>query len=500
MSTKTDTFLSDFLEYKPSVPFTDNLTGLYNHSLFQISLDHEVKRFQRYGTPFVLALIDIDWFSHFNEHNNHVHGDLMLREVAKLIAENTRDVDIAARYSGDQFIILITGADPAKGLTITERIRRSVEELANANLTVSVGQVSCPADATNRIGLIQKAKDALQEAKKRGKNTIYRFEAQKPSLIDSPSHILIVDDIPANLKMLEALLLPEHYSIIKAQNGKDALHTLSKYDTDIDLVLLDIMMPGMNGYEVCQQIKHNDQTRMIPIIAITALNDIESRIKGIEAGADDFLTRPLNKSELLARVKHLVNFRKLNKKLTNIKNVLLSLANTVEAKDIYTQGHVERVANLAVAIGDRLRLPPKDIESLWFAGILHDIGKIGIPNEVLNKPGRLSPEEFELMKNHPKISYKICLPLEDTLGLALTAIRQHHEKLDGSGYPDGLKEDAIPKISRIMAVVDIYDALTTDRPYRKAMTKDKALQLVRLEASQGKLDATIVEILHEMFE
>ena len=481
-----------------SVPYIDNLTGLYNHSFFQISLEHELKRFERYGASFVLALVDIDWFSYFNEHNTHVVGDLMLKEVAQKISANIRDVDIAARYAGDQFFILIpeTGLDEAQ--IIAQRIRQSVEQIENAKLTISIGLVACPMDAVDRHGLIQKTYEALQEAKIRGKNKVFRFQSQKKQVDDSENCILIVDDTPANLRMLEALLVAENYTVIKAPGGKEALHTIIKYENSIDLVLLDIMMPEMNGYEVCRCLKRNNHTCMIPIITVTALDDIESRIKSIESGADDFLTRPLNRAELLARVKHLIDFRKTTKKLTDVKDVLLSLANTVEAKDTCTQGHVERVANLAVMIGDRLKLSSREIESLWFAGILHDIGKIGIPTEILNKPGPLSSEEFDLMASHPIIGYKICLPLESTLGCALHAIRHHHERLDGSGYPDQLKGDLIPVITRIMSVVDMFDAMTTDRPYRKAMPMNKAFEILQQDVSKGKLDAMIVEKLSSM--
>jgi putative two-component system response regulator len=480
-----------------SVSYTDNLTGLYNHSFFQISLDLELKRFKRYGAPFVLALVDIDWFSYFNENNTHIVGDLMLKEVAQKISANIRDVDIAARYGGDQFFIMIPETELDEALIVAQRIRQSVEKIETAKITISIGLVACPMDAIDRLGLIQKTYEALHEAKIRGKNKVFRFEPQK-QVDDSTNYVLIVDDTPVNLKMLEALLVSENYKVIKALGGKEALHTIIKYEKNIDLILLDIMMPGMNGYEVCKHLKQNNHTRLIPIIAVTALSDIEARVKCIEAGADDFITRPLNKIEFLTRIKHLIDFRKTIKKLTDIKDVLLSLVNIVEAKDIYTQGHVERVANLAVLIGNKLNLSSKEIESLWFAGILHDIGKISIPTEILNKPGPLSPEEFDLMASHSIIGYKICLPLESTLGYALHAIRHHHERLDGSGYPDQLKGDSIPIITRIMSVVDMFDAMTTDRPYRKAIPLNKAFEILQQDVSKGKLDAMIVEKLYNI--
>ena len=184
--------------------------------------------------------------------------------------------------------------------------------------------------------------------------------------------------------------------------------------------------------------------------------------------------------------------------MADIKNVLLSLAVAVEAKDSYTLGHVERVANLAVLLGKKLRMPQEDIEALWFAGVLHDIGKIGIPDGILNKNGKLNNAEWELMKTHTEIGYKICLPLKNTLGSALNAIRYHHEKLDGSGYPEGLRAELIPEIARIMSIADYFDALTTDRPYRRKLSKEKSLEILKEEARSGKLDARIVDVLTEI--
>jgi putative two-component system response regulator len=228
---------------------------------------------------------------------------------------------------------------------------------------------------------------------------------------------------------------------------------------------------------------------------VTALHDIEAKVKGIESGADDFLPKPVNKIELQARTKSLITTKKLNDKLTSVEDVLFSLANAVEAKDSYTQGHTQRVADMAVLLGKKMNLTDDEVAALRVGGILHDIGKIGIPRDVLNKPGPLTAEEWDVMKQHPDIGHRICLPLKRTLGLALDMIQHHHEKLDGSGYPEGLQGDEISTVARIMAVVDIYDALVTDRPYRKGMTKKKALSILMQEGDEGKLDKPIIEQL-----
>ena len=263
------------------------------------------------------------------------------------------------------------------------------------------------------------------------------------------------------------------------------------------MILLDIMMPNMNGYEVCRRLKGSEHTRLIPVVMLTSLDDVESKIKGIEVGADDFLSKPANNMELLARTKSLIKLKKLNNNLISIESVLFSMANAVEAKDAYTQGHVERVSNMAMTLGTKMGLSAREIEALRFGGALHDIGKVGVSGDILNKPGSLNADEFEIMKAHADIGYKICLPLKKNLGLALDVIRHHHEKLDGSGYPDGLKGEEVPMVARIMAVVDIYDALITNRPYRKGMSREKAFRILREEAGEGKLDTKVVELLIE---
>jgi putative two-component system response regulator len=256
----------------------------------------------------------------------------------------------------------------------------------------------------------------------------------------------------------------------------------------------------MDGFETCRRLKQQEHTRLIPIILLTALNDADSKLRGIEVGADDFISRPPNQAELLARTNSLINVKQLNKNLTSVENVLFSMARAVEAKDKYTQGHIERVASLAVAISNKMGLGGKETKALRYGGVLHDIGKIGIPNDILNKPGPLDANEWKIMKKHPEIGYKICLPLGNTLGLALDIIRYHHEKMDGSGYPYGLEGEEIPMVARIMAVADIYDSLVTHRPYRKGMSRDKAMEIIDKEASEGKLDIHIIELLKRLVD
>ncbi|WP_300675160.1 HD domain-containing phosphohydrolase [Desulfoluna sp.] len=483
-------------EEETHASFVDSLTGAYTHGIFQLLLEEEIKRSQRYHDSFTLVLIDIDSFSLYNKQQNPATGDQALKKVAELIRENIRDLDLISRYSGDVFAVILPKSNAHEAYNAMGRIRMAVESHTRGELTVSAGLASYPEEALNREKLILEAEDALAQAKGGGKNTVYFKEKEKLSVVEQEFKILIVDDDARNVKLLGAILAPFNHEIVKAYNGEEALSLMKKID--IDLVLLDIMMPRMDGYEVCRRFKKSEATRLVPIILVTALDDMEARVKGINAGADDFICKPPNRIELIARINSLLRVNKLNKKLTSIENILISMANAVEAKDVYTKGHIQRVSNMAMALGKRMGLSASEIDALRFAGILHDIGKIAIPREILNKPGPLGLEEWKIVKQHPIEAYKICLPLEKTLGPALEAIRHHHEKLDGSGYPDGLKGEDVSVLARILSVVDIFDALDTDRPYCKGMPREKTFEILHRESDEGKLDAIIVEHLIEM--
>ncbi len=304
--------------------------------------------------------------------------------------------------------------------------------------------------------------------------------------------ILIVDDIPQNLILLETHLSNQGYEVIKARSGKEALEKIK--EDSIDLVLLDVMMPGMDGYEVCRKIKEDEDTRIIPVVMVTALKDVEDKIKGIEAGADDFISKPYNKLELLTRVRSLLRVKKLNEELEKAQNVLYSLATALEVNDPYTHGHSERVSRLALKIAKLMKLPPKEQELIKRASLLHDIGKIGVNITVIHKPGPLTEEEFEIVKAHPVIGEKICSPLKFAQPM-IPIIKYHHERLDGRGYPEGLKGEEIPLGARIVAVADAYDAFTSRRPYRAAVSRKDAISILRTESKEGRWDREVVEVL-----
>ncbi len=477
-------------------PFSDSLTGLFNHGFFQLMLEREFKRSERQGRPVTLALVDIGDFTRYNLTHGYPAGDRLVKSLADVLAANIRVIDFAARFAGGQFAILLIDAAAEQARMAAERIQAAARKQFGETLNLFIGLADFPRHALNRQDLLRQAGEAVQQAKLRGGDGIYCNAPKQAHHGLERSTVLIVDDEALNLAMVEALLGGQTYDILTAASGDEALAILQKQE--VDLVHLDVMMPGLDGFEVCRRLKSQESTRLIPVVLITALDDLDSRVKGMESGADDFLTKPVNRLEILARTKSLIRTKKLNNSLTNIENVLFSLANAVEAKDRYTQGHTSRVAGMAIDLGKRMGLDDRELEALRIGGILHDIGKIGIPESILNKPGPLDRQEWEVMKQHADIGYRICHPLIKTLGLALDVIRYHHEKMDQSGYPDGLPAEGIPLAARIMAVVDIYDALVTERPYRPALSRNEALTILREESRAGKLDPGAVAQMIEL--
>jgi putative two-component system response regulator len=318
-----------------------------------------------------------------------------------------------------------------------------------------------------------------------------------PNTKDQSPTILIADDIEVNRELLTEILSTERYRIVHAEDGDEAMQLLE--EGEVDLALLDVMMPGRSGFAVCRALKANPDTRLIPVVMVTSLSASEDRMQGIESGADDFINKPVNKEELLARVRSLLKLKQFTDELEHAENVLFALALSIEAKDPYTEGHCDRLAESSEALGKRLSLSAEERIALRRGGVVHDIGKVAVPDQILLKPGPLTPEERKVMQQHTIVGAGICSPLKSFRSV-VPIIRHHHEKIDGSGYPDGLKGDAIPLTARILQTVDIYDALTTDRPYRKAMTPDRAFALMREEVKRGWWDGKLVDELEAMVQ
>lgn len=309
--------------------------------------------------------------------------------------------------------------------------------------------------------------------------------------------VLVVDDHPASRMTAVALLSVEGYDVLEAESGPDALESVLSGNPD--LILLDVMMPGMDGFEVCRRLKQDEQTRLTPVVFVTALDDRRARLKGIEAGGDDFLTKPFDQLELSARVKSLIRQKRLNEDLDHAEQVLFSIARTVESRDPNTGDHCERLVKLGKAFGEFLGLSRTEIRDLMWGGYLHDIGKVGIPDAILLKPGKFTPEEWKIMQQHVLIGEKICQPLRTMRGV-IPIIRCHHERWDGTGYPDGLAGDQIPFLAQVFQVIDIYDALTSERPYKKALTPEEALTILEEETAKGWRNPELVQKFKEFIQ
>src|SRR5271157_5194954 len=301
--------------------------------------------------------------------------------------------------------------------------------------------------------------------------------------------ILVVDDDPCNAELLGELLSSRGYRLTTVQHAADAEAQIRRDPPD--LILLDVVLPGKSGYELCRELKDDPATRLIPVVMITGLSDRQDRLKGIEAGADDFLIKPICPEELFARASSLLKLKEFTDELETADSVLCTLGLSVESRDPYTEGHCERLARNATDLGRFLGLDEESIVALRRGGYLHDLGKIAVPDEILKKGSNLTAEEWVIMKQHPITGENICRPLK-SLRLVLPIIRNHHEHSDGSGYPDGLQRGDIPLLPRVLQVVDVYDALRTARPYKPALSHDEAAQTMREEARQGLWDAELV--------
>ena len=309
--------------------------------------------------------------------------------------------------------------------------------------------------------------------------------------------VLVVDDDEPNLRGLGMLLERADYTVLTAANGRDALDIVRAERPD--LVLLDVMMPGISGLDVCAEIKRSADTRLTPVVLISGAQERQTRLAGLEAGADDFLNKPVDPEELQTRVRSLMRFKCLTDDLESAESLFLTLGRIIEARDPCTEGHCERLTDYATSLGRRLNLDQADLIALHRGSFLHDIGKIAIPDRVLLKKGRLSRKEYDLMKQHPVVGDGLCRTVR-SFDAVRPIVRHHHERLDGRGYPDGLAGDDIPLLAQIVSIVDVFDALTTHRPYRKALATSTAYQMMRDDARGGWCREDLLTVFIELHQ
>jgi len=327
---------------------------------------------------------------------------------------------------------------------------------------------------------------------------------------ESRSTILIVDDEPSGRDTLESILEPEGYTLVMAENGYQAIEKALVIQPDV--ILLDVMMPGMNGFEVCRRIREEKNLAEIPILFLTALDDRRSLLNGLEAGADEFISKPYDRYELRARllgITRLNRFRKLTEERSNLERAHTELMTAYDAtiagwshaldlRDKETEGHSQRVTLLTLKLAEAFGMTQEELIHIRRGALLHDIGKLGIPDSILHKPGKLTETEWEMMRRHPQYAYDMLYPI-DYLHPALSIPYCHHEKWDGTGYPRGLKGEEIPQSARLFAIADVWDALTSDRPYRPAMSEEFASNYVQ-EQSGKHFQPEVVELFLKMIK
>jgi cyclic di-GMP phosphodiesterase len=304
--------------------------------------------------------------------------------------------------------------------------------------------------------------------------------------------ILVADDDQTSSRFLKRLLTREGHDVAVVHSGAEALAACQSAPPD--LVLIDLVAPRGQGFDVCRRLKEQSATRFVPVVIVTAHGDHVDRLKGIESGCDDFLIKPFDSTELHGRIQSLVRLKRYTDELESAEAVILGLGATIEARDPTTNGHCQRLAHFATTLGRSLGLDDTDLAALERGGFLHDIGKIAVPDRVLLKDGTLDPHESRVMRKHPIVGDSLCAGLR-SLNKVRPIVRHHHERLDGTGYPDGLRNGEVPLLAQIISTVDVFDALTSERPYRVAWSIDEAFQVLSDEASKGWRDRALVDAL-----
>lgn len=315
--------------------------------------------------------------------------------------------------------------------------------------------------------------------------------------MDRSPAVLVVDSQEVNRRVMRGMLKQEPYRILEAGQASEALSTLER--ERVDLVILDLMMPGISGLELCRRIKSNRRTQLLPVLMLTSVQGIESEVAGLASGADEFLNRPLHPTVVRTRIRAMLRNKAAVDSLEEAETILFALAQAIEQRDPYTGGHCERLSHYAVELGSALGLPRPQLLALHRGGFLHDIGKISIPDAILFKQGRLTDDEWIMMRSHTTSGEAICRPMKN-LAPVLPVIRNHHERWDGSGYPDGLRGEEIPLLARILQIADIYDALTTARPYKAALSTREALDVLSAETRRGWRDPELTALFTELIE
>ena len=480
-----------------------------------------------------MAVIDLDDFKLWNDTYGHGAGDVVLQTVVKAIRQSIRKTDSLVRYGGDEFLLVMPDVSEEVFLKKLEYIQKQIRDadipgFSRMRLSVSIGGMTV-------------RQEVMEEAVRKADRLMYQAKIQKNMVVterksidaDGTIHleeetkrakqlILIVDDSEMNREIL-ASILEEDYQIIEAENGEDCLRLLQKYGTEISLILLDIVMPGMNGFQVLHDMNKNHWIEDVPVIMISSEDSEKSIRRAYEMGVSDYISRPFDAKVVYQRVFNTIKLYAKQRRLITLvtdqvyekeKNnrIMVSiLSQIVEFRNGESGLHVEHINKLTGMLLERLvqktdkyHLTWEDQYLITVASALHDIGKIGINEEILNKPGRPTPEEFELMKMHTMIGASMLERLEiykeeRLVQIAYEICRWHHERYDGGGYPDGLKGEEIPIAAQVVSIVDVYDALTSKRVYKEAYSHEKAMQMI-LTGECGAFQPLLLECLCDIQE
>lgn len=492
--------------------YQDVLTGAYNRRYFEDKLRHM-------QMTAGVAMIDLDDFKVYNDTCGHDAGDAVLETLVQTIQGAVRGNDILIRYGGDEFLLLMPDIQEHTFFQMLHEILRkinaaSVPDYPSIHLSVSIGGTFC--ENASLEDAIHRA-DALMYQAKNKKNMVVTSETELDHSTQAKQDILIVDDSEMNRAIL-AEMLGRDYIIHEAENGEEALQILRQYGTAISLVLLDIPMPVMDGFGVLQHMAEEYWIKDIPVIMISSDDSAETVKKAYEMGVSDYISRPFdaqvvyrrvyNTIKLYARQHRLITMlsEQVREKDKNNSMMVSILSQIVEFRNGESGSHVVHIKQLTKMLLEQLQrkdtaytVTSSDLLLIPLAAALHDIGKIGIDEKILNKPGKLTREEFEIMKTHTVIGAdmleSLTLYQEDPLvRIARDICRWHHERFDGKGYPDGLKKDDIPLSAQVVSLADVYDALVSERVYKKAFSHEKAIQMI-LNGECGTFNPVLLECL-----
>ena len=496
--------------------YRDVLTGAYNRRYFE-------DRVKNVPMKAGVAIIDIDDFKLCNDTFGHEAGDVALQTLVHTIRKYIRKADMIIRYGGDEFLLIMPDVNEE---VFVEKLQKIQQKIHSVHMS-QYGQMQLSIS----VGGVMMGDESVEQAVRRADKLMYQAKTQKNMVVTEEDAIdgdhrierskikqqlLIVDDSEINREIL-AEMLKDDYRILQASNGEEGISMLQEHENDIALVLLDILMPGMNGFDTIAAIRENKETADIPVIFLTADDDSNTEKKGLEAGAMDFIKKPFVPEVLLLRVRHTIELIRLqtnlayevekktqevtaqHEKLEKIsRQIATTLSGAIDAKDTYTNGHSTRVAEYSREISRRAGFSEEVQDEIYMMGLLHDVGKIGIPDAIINKPAKLTDEEYSIIQKHPVTGAKILKNITEFPKLS-TGARWHHERYDGKGYPDGIAGEEIPTEARIIAVADAYDAMSSRRSYRDVLPQAK----VREEVEKGKgtqFDPVFAEIMLSMID